>query len=56
MDNRNAMDPLSISASIITIIGTAMKVSHGLHSLYALRYAPQDILQLINEVIMIRRL
>ncbi|KAL6884460.1 ankyrin repeat-containing domain protein [Trichoderma evansii] len=42
------MDPLLITTSII--IATAAKLSKGLHSLYELRHAPKEILELLNEV------
>ncbi|KAH7236676.1 hypothetical protein BKA59DRAFT_405455 [Fusarium tricinctum] len=47
---KTPMDPLSLTTSIITIIATAAKLSKGLRSLYELRHAPQEILELINEV------
>lgn len=45
------MDPISLTASIIAVLGLASKVSNALRSLYDLRHAPQEILELANEVI-----
>lgn len=45
------MDPLSLTASIITVVGVASKTSKALRSLYDLRHAPREILELTNEVI-----
>ena len=44
------MDPLSISASIIAVIGTIRTVSQGLERLASLRHAPDQLLALTNEV------
>jgi hypothetical protein len=45
------MEPLSLTASIITVVGVASKTSKALRSLYDLRHAPREILELTNEVI-----
>ncbi len=44
------MDPLSLTASVITVIGLAGQVSKGLRHLHNLSKAPQEILALENEV------
>ena len=44
------MDPLSISASIVALIGAAKAVAVGLDKLASLRGAPAAVLQLNNEV------
>lgn len=44
------MDPLSCTASILTIIGTAGVVGNGLKKIIALRHAPGILLALNNEV------
>ena len=44
------MDPLSIAASIIALVGAAQKVAAGLEKLASLRGAPTIILQLNNEL------
>ncbi|KAI1111812.1 ankyrin repeat-containing domain protein [Nemania sp. NC0429] len=44
------MDPLSITAGIISVIAATAQVSKGLRSLYELRHAPQEVLTLANEV------
>ncbi|KAF2185368.1 ankyrin [Zopfia rhizophila CBS 207.26] len=44
------MDPLSISASIITLISAASAIEKGLKRLWSLRYAPENLEILINEV------
>lgn len=44
------MDPVSISASVVTLIGAANTASHGLRKLLRLRGAPDIILSLNNEV------
>ena len=43
-------DPLSITASIIAVIGAAEGVSKSLAKIKNIRNAPQEILGLINEV------
>jgi hypothetical protein len=47
----DAMDPLSLTASIITVVGLASQTSKALRSLYNLRHAPREMLELANEVI-----
>ena len=44
------MDPLSLTASIIAVVGLASKTSKVLRSFYDLRHAPREILELTNEV------
>ncbi|CZR68457.1 uncharacterized protein PAC_18356 [Phialocephala subalpina] len=44
------MDPLSITASVIAVIGAAKQTYKALLALYSLRNAPQEVLELINEV------
>jgi hypothetical protein len=44
------MDPLSITVSIITLGEVVYKVGRGLKRLASLRGAPEQILQLHNEV------
>ena len=44
------MDPLSITASVITLIAAANQVAVGLNKLASLRGAPGAVLQLNNEV------
>ena len=44
------MDPLSLTASIIAVIGAADKAGKGLKELMALRHAPDILLQFNNEV------
>lgn len=46
------MDPLSLTASIIAVIGLASNISSALRSVYDLRHAPREILELANEVIL----
>lgn len=45
------MDPLSLTASLIAVVGLASQTSKALRSLYNLRHAPREILELANEVI-----
>ncbi|KAH6722050.1 hypothetical protein BKA61DRAFT_166849 [Leptodontidium sp. MPI-SDFR-AT-0119] len=44
------MDPLSLTASLIAVVGLASQTSKALRSLYNLRHAPREILELANEV------
>lgn len=44
------MDPLSVTASILAVIGTAGVVGKGLTKIVALRHAPDILLGLKNEV------
>lgn len=44
------MDPLSITASVITVLAATGKVGEGLEKLWALKGAPHELLALINEV------
>jgi hypothetical protein len=45
------MDPLSLTASIVAVIGAASQTSRMLRSFYDLRHAPQEMLELNSEVI-----
>jgi light-regulated signal transduction histidine kinase (bacteriophytochrome) len=44
------MDPLSVTASILAIVGAATQVTKGLAKVRALHYAPAELSALINEV------
>ncbi|KAF7510833.1 hypothetical protein GJ744_005933 [Endocarpon pusillum] len=44
------MDPLSITASILTILGAAGQVKKGLERLQSLKSAPQELCALTNEI------
>jgi hypothetical protein len=44
------MEPLSVTASVITVIGAATQTYKALVALYSLRNAPQEVLELTNEV------
>lgn len=44
------MDPLSLTASIIAVIGAASATAQALEKLRSLRHAPQQILVVLNEV------
>ncbi|PVH88072.1 hypothetical protein DL98DRAFT_648957 [Cadophora sp. DSE1049] len=44
------MDPLSISASIVALLGAAATVARGLDRLRAWRNAPVELISLLNEV------
>jgi hypothetical protein len=44
------MDPLSITAGIIAVIGAARSAQQGLNRLLSLRGANEQVLQTINEV------
>ena len=44
------MDPLSITVSAITLLGTGGTIAKGLHRIRSLRTAPDTLLQLHNEV------
>jgi hypothetical protein len=45
------MDPISVAASILTLIAAASQTTKGLRSLYSLRHAPREIIELTNEVL-----
>lgn len=45
-----AMDPLSISASIVALMGAAATASKAIEKLISLRKAPEQLRQLFNEV------
>lgn len=44
------MDPLSITASILTILGAGGQVAKGIAKIRALKYAPDILLALNNEI------
>ena len=44
------MDPLSFTASLLTVIGTAGVIGNGLKRIVALRHAPEILLLLNDEV------
>jgi len=45
------VEPLGVSASIVTLVGTAFTIAKTLHDfIKRLRHAPQDLLALSNEV------
>ena len=44
------MDPISIGASILTVLGAAATAAQTLEKLCSLRHAPDDLVALINEV------
>jgi hypothetical protein len=44
------MDPLSITVSVITLLGVVKGVAKGLAKLKSYREAPNEIIPLINEV------
>lgn len=49
------MDPLSIIASSIAVIGASSKLAKGLRKLLALPDAPQEIQTLFNDVSSLRK-
>ncbi|MCJ1236859.1 hypothetical protein MMC14_004841 [Varicellaria rhodocarpa] len=44
------MDPLSIGASVLAVLGAAATAGRALEKLCRLRHAPDDLIALINEV------
>ena len=44
------MDPLSITASTIALVGLCRKLSHGLTILKDLSHVPEEIAELLNEL------
>ena len=44
-------DPLSLTASIIAVAGVVQTVAQGIRRIVALRHAPEQILQLSDEVL-----
>lgn len=44
------MDPLSVTASIVAIVGAGSSLASGLRSIYALKDAPDELLQLNEEL------
>lgn len=44
------MDPLSLAANIIAVVGAANSVAKRLESFRGLTNAPEQLLQLLNEV------
>ena len=47
----DVMDPLSLTASIITVVGAASQTSKALQYLYNLKNAPKEFLEFKNEVL-----
>ena len=45
------MDPFSLVAGILTILGTTSHTYKALLSLYKLKDAPHEVLELVNEVL-----
>ena len=45
------MDPLSLAIGVLTILGAATHTYKTLLALYNLRNAPQEVLELMNEVL-----
>ena len=45
-----AMDPLSVTASILAVVGAGGTIAKGLHKLVSLKNTPLTLLQLNNEV------
>lgn len=45
------MDPLSLTASIITLLGAGGAVGKGIRKLIALRHAPKTLLLLEDEIL-----
>ncbi|MCJ1248394.1 hypothetical protein MMC30_005611 [Trapelia coarctata] len=50
------MDPLSVTASIVAIVGAGGSLASGLRKIYALKDAPDDLRQLYEELSEIRLL
>ena len=44
------MEPLSVAASVIAVLGAASAAGRGLQHVLALRNAPDQVIALINEV------
>jgi hypothetical protein len=44
------MDPLSITAGVIAVLGAVSASSTGVHKLHGLRNAPEELAALFNEV------
>lgn len=45
------MDPLSITASVITVLAATGKVGEGLEKLWALKGAPHELLALVHRAL-----
>ncbi len=45
------MDPLSVTANILAVLGAARAVASALESLIALKNAPAEFVKLSNEVV-----
>ena len=43
-------DPLSVAASLLTVLGAAQGTVRGLEQMLALRHAPKELLAVNNEV------
>ena len=50
------MDPISVTASILTILGATAKASQALELVADLHHAPDQLLALMNEVSVFDRL
>jgi len=44
------MDPLSITAGVLALLGAARKTFQGLEKLLALKDAPRELVVIVNEV------
>ena len=44
------MEPLSVAASVLAVLGAASAAGRGLQHVLALRNAPDQVIALINEV------
>lgn len=44
------MDPLSVAASVLALVGAAGNTLNALQMLWDLRHAPDEVFSLINEV------
>lgn len=44
------MDPISIAASLLTVLGAAATAGRALDHLSSLRHAPDHLIALLNEV------
>jgi hypothetical protein len=43
-------DPLSLTASILAVVGAAQAAAKGIRKIIALKNAPEQLLQIYNEV------
>ena len=46
------MDPLSLTAGILAVLGAASQTAKVLRAICGLRHAPREILELVNEVVL----